>query len=154
MTNSATKKKKKNPKMATFHKVIFLISPSGSGAGEVLEFAGPKPPLVSQARLWLSRALHGADFHTTPSVPVHARVKFEHFVYPLRVESDINKKRRLRWGAFRPLDAHADDDFALMFLANQWTTIVFLRGKGRERHIRETAGKRGHYTAMNQTLHV
>lgn len=98
--------------------------------------ARSRPLLFS--RLWLKSCI-GFDFHTTPSVPLQAGVKFEHFVYPLRVESDVDKKRRLRRGAFCPLDTHADDDFALVFLANQGTAIVFLREKGkRTTHQRDS----------------
>lgn len=79
--------------MATFRQVIFLISPLVVHAGEILEFARPKatPPFPGCVQV-----VHGVDFHTTPSVPLQIGVKFEHFVYPLRVEGDVNKKRRLR----------------------------------------------------------
>lgn len=77
--------------------------------------------------------------HHSVSVLLYTGVKFEHFVYPLRVERNINKKRRLRWGTFCPLYAHADDDFALMLLANQRTAVVFLRERGGEEHVREKA---------------
>lgn len=73
------------------------------------------------------KVMHGVDFHTAPSVPLHTGVKFEHFVNPLGVEGDVNKERRLRGGTLCPLDAHADDDFALVLLAHQWPTVVFLQ---------------------------
>lgn len=115
-------------KSQTGHFPLSLISflprgPCWSG----LEIFWPKaaPPLVG-----CGTVLYGVDFHTIPSVPFQTGVKFEYFVYPLRVEGNINKKRRLRRGTFCPLNAHTDDDFAFMFLANQWTTVVFLHGQG------------------------
>lgn len=74
--------------------------------------------------------MFGADFHTPPSVPLQTGVKFEHLVNPFGVESDVDEKRRLRRGAFRPLDTHADDDLALVLLANQRTSVVFLQRDG------------------------
>lgn len=55
---------------------------------------------------------------------------FEYFIYPLRVEGNVNKKRGLRRGTFCPLYAHADDDFALVLLANQRAAVVFLHERG------------------------
>lgn len=85
--------------------------------------------LTGPSLLWAGQAqiVHGADM---PSVRLQTGVKFEHFVYPLRVEGNIYKKCRLWRCTFCPLDAHTNDDFALMFLTNQRATIVFLQEKG------------------------
>lgn len=61
------------------------------------------------------------------SVPLQGRIKFEHFVNPLRIERYVNEKGRLRRGTFCPLDAHTNDHFALVLLANQRTSIVSLQ---------------------------
>lgn len=117
----------KTPKWTLFHQVIFFISPRWFMLLWSLNSLAQK--LTGPTLLWASRAqiVHGAD---TPSVCLQTGVKFEHFVYPLRVEGNIYKKRRLWWCTFCPLDAHTNDDFALMFLTNQWATIVFLQEKG------------------------
>lgn len=116
-----------NPKMATFHDVIFLISPPWSVLERSWNSLARSRPLLSQL---VVKSCVELIFHTAPSVPLQAGVKFEHLVYPLGVEGNIDEERGLRRGAFCPLDAHADDDFALMFLANQWTAVVFLQRKG------------------------
>lgn len=77
-------------------------------------------------------------FRRTLSVRLRVGVKFKDFVNPLRVEGDVHEKRRLRRGALGPLDAHTDDNFALVFLAHQGTAVVFLGEERREGHLRET----------------
>lgn len=127
MTNSATKSQNGH-----FPQGDFLNFSPVIHAGEVLEFSGPKLPLLSQAVVQSC-----TELIFTPHfflVPLQTGVKFEHLIYPLWVESNINKKCRLRWGTFCPLDAHTDDYFALMFLTDQWTTIVFLQEKDRVIH--------------------
>lgn len=95
--------------------------------GEIFVAQVPLPALASYGSpLWVA-------FHTTPLVSLHIRVKSEDFVYPPWVESNINKKRWLWWGTFCPLDAHTNYDFALMFLANQWATVVPLQEQNKER---------------------
>lgn len=103
-------------------------------------------PLVPRGSSWRSfwnflglprrRSLRSSPsqlrFRSTPSVCLRVGVKFEHFVDPLRVEGDVHEERRLRRGALGPLDAHADDDLALVLLANQRTAVVFLGEERRE----------------------
>lgn len=85
MTNSATKSQNGHFPLGDFPH----FSPVDR-AGKALEFVGPEPLLLSQAAVKSC-----IDFHTTPSVPLQTGVKFEHFVNPLRVESNVYKKRRL-----------------------------------------------------------
>lgn len=133
MTNSATKTPNWPLSIRLFSWNSFLpCGPCWRGLG----IFWPKADLPLAG---CGTVLDRVDFRTTPSVPLQTGVKFEHFVYPLRVESNVNKKCRLWRGTFCPLDAHTDDDFALMFLANQWATVVFLCGQWRHYDVRETA---------------
>lgn len=112
--------------MATFHQAIFPTCPSWIELEKFLEFSWPA------RRLSLRSSPSQLRFPSTPSVCLRVGVKLEHFVYPLRVEGDVHEERRLRRGALGPLDAHADDDFALVLLANQRTAVVFLGEERRE----------------------
>lgn len=126
-TSSFSQTRAQNPKMATFHRAIFPTPPSGVELDTFLEFPWP------DRRLSCGEVLHSCVFHSAPSVRPCVRIKFKHFIDPLRVEGHVHEKRRLRRGAFGPLDAHADDDFALVFPANQRTAVVFLGGRARRK---------------------
>lgn len=121
---------RKIPKWPLSKRPFSPLLPCGSSWRCFWNFLGLTPPL-----LWLSASQ--LRFRSALSVRVRAGVKLKHFVNPLRVEGDVHEKRRLRRGAFGPLDAHADDDFALVFLANQRAAVVFLWEERREWHLRE-----------------
>ena len=121
-TSSFSQIRAQNREMATFHKAGFPTPPWWRELETPLEFAWPA------RRLSRGYVLHRCLL-AARSLRLRVGVKLEHFVNPLRVEGDVNEKRRLRRGAFGPLDADADDNSALVFVADQRTAVVFLGGE-------------------------